>query len=51
MARDLNILCAEGVFNLVDVVPLDMFPQTAHVESVADLRLGKEPERPNGTCQ
>jgi tRNA/tmRNA/rRNA uracil-C5-methylase (TrmA/RlmC/RlmD family) len=38
MARDLNILCAGGVFELAQVVPLDMFPQTAHVESVADLR-------------
>jgi tRNA/tmRNA/rRNA uracil-C5-methylase (TrmA/RlmC/RlmD family) len=40
MARDLNILCAEGVFNLVRVTPLDMFPQTQHVECVADLRVG-----------
>src|SRR5262249_42569956 len=39
LARDLNILCAEGVFELVKVVPLDMFPQTQHVECVADLRL------------
>jgi tRNA/tmRNA/rRNA uracil-C5-methylase (TrmA/RlmC/RlmD family) len=39
MARDLNILCAEGVFELSKVVPLDMFSQTAHVECVADLRL------------
>jgi len=38
MARDLNVLCAGGVFELVQVVPLDMFPQTSHVESVADLR-------------
>ena len=38
MARDLNILCAESVFKLAHVVPLDMFPQTAHVECVADLR-------------
>ena len=38
MARDLNILCAEGVFKLAQVVPLDMFPQTQHVECVADLR-------------
>jgi tRNA/tmRNA/rRNA uracil-C5-methylase (TrmA/RlmC/RlmD family) len=38
MARDLNILCSEGVFKLVRVVPLDMFPQTSHVECVADLR-------------
>lgn len=41
MARDLNILCAEGVFELVRVAPLDMFPQTQHVECVADLRAGK----------
>ena len=39
MARDLNVLCENGVFELVNVVPLDMFPQTAHVECVADLRL------------
>lgn len=39
MARDLNILCSEGVFRLAKVVPLDMFPQTAHVECVGDLRL------------
>ena len=38
MARDLNVLCADGVFELVKVVPLDMFPQTQHVECVADLR-------------
>jgi tRNA/tmRNA/rRNA uracil-C5-methylase (TrmA/RlmC/RlmD family) len=31
MARDLNILCAEGVFELARVQPLDMFPQTQHV--------------------
>jgi tRNA/tmRNA/rRNA uracil-C5-methylase (TrmA/RlmC/RlmD family) len=38
MARDLNVLCGEGVFSVAGVIPLDMFPQTAHVESVADLR-------------
>lgn len=38
MARDLNILCSEGVFKLESVTPLDMFPQTQHVECVADLR-------------
>ncbi len=40
MARDLNILCADGVFKLESVTPLDMFPQTQHVECVADLRAG-----------
>jgi tRNA/tmRNA/rRNA uracil-C5-methylase (TrmA/RlmC/RlmD family) len=38
MARDLNILCADGVFELARVTPLDMFPQTQHIECVADLR-------------
>ena len=41
MARDLNILCADGVFELTRVQPLDMFPQTQHVECVADLRAGQ----------
>ena len=38
MARDFNILCGDGVFELARVQPLDMFPQTQHVECVADLR-------------
>lgn len=40
MARDLNVLCAGTVYSVTRVVPLDMFPQTAHVECVADLRRG-----------
>ncbi len=38
MARDLNVLCSEGGYSVEQVTPLDMFPQTAHVECVADLR-------------
>ncbi len=38
LARDLNALCIGGVFELRNVTPLDMFPQTQHVECVADLR-------------
>jgi len=38
MARDLNILCRDGVFSVARVTPLDMFPQTQHVECVADVR-------------
>ena len=38
MARDLNILCGGSVFKLLQLQPLDMFPQTQHVECVADLR-------------
>lgn len=39
MARDLSLLRAEGLFKVVSVRPFDMFPQTAHVECVADIRL------------
>ena len=46
MARDLNILCGDGVFNLARVQPLDMFPQTQHVECVADLRAGQNLAKP-----
>ncbi len=38
LARDLNALCAGGVYEVVQVTPLDMFPQTQHVECVTDLR-------------
>jgi tRNA/tmRNA/rRNA uracil-C5-methylase (TrmA/RlmC/RlmD family) len=47
MARDLNVLCGSGVFVLAGVTPLDMFPQTQHVECVADLRSGQD--LPSGT--
>ncbi|MBI3853637.1 MAG: class I SAM-dependent RNA methyltransferase [Verrucomicrobia bacterium] len=43
LARDLNVLCADGVFELARVIPLDMFPQTQHVECVADLRRKDSP--------
>jgi tRNA/tmRNA/rRNA uracil-C5-methylase (TrmA/RlmC/RlmD family) len=46
MARDLNILCADNVFELLRVQPLDMFPQTQHVECVADLRAGTGANNP-----
>lgn len=49
MARDLNALCRDGVFDLVTVVPLDMFPQTQHVECVADLRL-RPPAKPEAAA-
>jgi tRNA/tmRNA/rRNA uracil-C5-methylase (TrmA/RlmC/RlmD family) len=46
MARDLNVLCGDGVFDLAGVQPLDMFPQTQHVECVADLRAGQSLAKP-----
>lgn len=44
LARDLNTLCEGGVFEVRSVTPLDMFPQTQHVECVADLRLVAGPQ-------
>ncbi len=40
LSRDLKILC-EGPFHLDEVIPIDMFPQTQHVECVAVLSLKK----------
>jgi 23S rRNA (uracil1939-C5)-methyltransferase len=38
LARDLNILCHfHPTYRLLSVQPLDMFPQTAHIECVATL--------------
>lgn len=47
LARDLKLLCADGYYQLVDVQPVDLFPQTQHVECVADLRRSEpSPESP-----
>jgi tRNA/tmRNA/rRNA uracil-C5-methylase (TrmA/RlmC/RlmD family) len=54
LARDLSLLCAGGLFELKQLTPLDMFPQTQHVECVADLRLhetGQSPPQPRVTPQ
>lgn len=38
LSRDLKALCADGAYRLARLTPLDLFPQTQHVECVADLR-------------
>ena len=52
LARDLNILCADGVYRLEQVIPIDMFPHTQHVECITDLRLNNpsEPESHESQC-
>jgi tRNA/tmRNA/rRNA uracil-C5-methylase (TrmA/RlmC/RlmD family) len=49
LARDLNLLCDGGVFEVRSVTPLDMFPQTQHVECVADVRLRAVPASPESS--
>jgi 23S rRNA (uracil1939-C5)-methyltransferase len=40
LARDLDILCHQSAtYHLCSVQPLDMFPQTAHIECIAVLEL------------
>ena len=34
LARDLKLFCADASYKIVDVQPVDMFPQTYHVESI-----------------
>ncbi len=38
LARDLKTLCSDNTYRIQRVTPLDMFPQTQHVECVVDLR-------------
>ena len=40
LARDLKILCEDGGYRLQKVCPVDMFPQTTHVECVVLLSKG-----------
>ena len=37
LARDVKILCSSGEYTCASVTPVDMFPQTFHVESVTIL--------------
>ena len=37
LARDAQLLCADGLYTLGEVQPVDLFPHTYHVESVVAL--------------
>jgi 23S rRNA (uracil1939-C5)-methyltransferase len=37
LARDLIILCGENNYTLTDIVPVDMFPHTHHIETIVRL--------------
>jgi 23S rRNA (uracil1939-C5)-methyltransferase len=39
LARDLKLLCADGMYTITRIQPADFFPQTAHVEAAAILVL------------
>jgi 23S rRNA (uracil1939-C5)-methyltransferase len=39
MARDLDLLCQGGIYKLETLRPVDMFPQTRHVETISMLTL------------
>lgn len=39
LARDLKLLCENGLYSITRIQPADLFPQTAHVEAVAFLVL------------
>jgi tRNA/tmRNA/rRNA uracil-C5-methylase (TrmA/RlmC/RlmD family) len=39
LARDLKMFAEEGLYEVESVTPYDMFPQTQHVECVANVRL------------
>ena len=43
LARDAGILCEDGAYALREVWPVDLFPQTRHVESVALFVRGQAP--------
>ena len=38
LARDLKVLAKGAMYEILSVTPLDMFPQTFHVETVTVLR-------------
>lgn len=46
LARDLGRLVRDGRFALERVVPVDLFPQTAHLEAIAVLRRGGASTQP-----
>ncbi|QSJ15820.1 23S rRNA (uracil(1939)-C(5))-methyltransferase RlmD [Nostoc sp. UHCC 0702] len=56
LARDLKLLCQDGLYTITRIQPADFFPQTAHVEAAAflvqsHLHKGLESETKNLNCK
>ena len=45
LARDLKILCADGLYELKSLTPVDMFPHSVHVETVCLLSNTQRPKK------
>lgn len=38
LVRDITLLCGENMYHVTDIIPVDMFPHTHHIETVVHLR-------------
>lgn len=51
LARDLKLLCAENRYEITSVQPVDMFPHTAHIETVVGLKMVNKQQDAQQTVQ
>lgn len=51
LKRDLRELIRDGRYQIAEVIPFDMFPQTEHVETLVRLTKGTQPKHPRPTAR